>query len=87
MRQLRPPETVAITLRGRQPHSFVFRDCWYEVEHAYGPWLAEGDWWQRESWQLEQWDFVARSSDNTLLYGCLVRNLNDESWQMVTLYD
>jgi protein ImuB len=36
MRQLRPPERAAITLRDRQPTSFVFRECRYEVEHAYG---------------------------------------------------
>jgi protein ImuB len=87
MRQLRPPETVSITLRGRQPASFVFRDCRYEVEYAYGPWLAEGDWWQRESWELEQWDLIARSCDDLLLYCCVVRDLNDASWRMVTLYD
>jgi protein ImuB len=61
------------------------------VEHAYGPWLAEGNWWQRESWELEQWDLVARpssaSGDNSVLYCCLVRDLKDDSWQMVTLYD
>ena len=91
MRQLRPPENVSITLRGRQPASFVFRSCRYEVEHAYGPWLAEGDWWQRESWKLEQWDLIARSSDDRLLYCCVVCDRKDEAgsgvWQMVTLYD
>jgi len=29
MRQLRPPESASITLRDRQPASFVFRDCRY----------------------------------------------------------
>ena len=60
MRQLRPPERASVTLRDRQPASFVFRDCRYEVEHAYGPWLAEGDWWNRQTWALEQWDLIAR---------------------------
>jgi protein ImuB len=95
MRQLRPPEDVSVTLRGRQPASFVFRDCRYEVEHAYGPWLADGDWWQSDSWELEQWDLVARpcspSGDGPMLYGCLVRDGKDEAgpaaWRMVTLYD
>ena len=87
MRQLRPPERVSITLRDRQPASFVFRDCRYEVEHAYGPWLAEGDWWNRQTWALEQWDLIGRSSDGAMLCCCLVRDLKDESWQVVTLYD
>jgi protein ImuB len=91
MRQLRPPERVSITLRDRKPASFVFRDCKYEVEHAYGPWLAEGDWWNRQTWALEQWDLIARSStssgESTMLCCCLVRDLKEQSWQVVTLYD
>jgi protein ImuB len=91
MRQLRPPERVSVTLRNRQPAFFVFRNCRYEVEHIYGPWLAEGDWWNRNTWALEQWDLVARpcspSGDASVLNCCLVRDLKDESWQVVTLYD
>jgi protein ImuB len=87
MRQLRPPERAAITLRDRQPASFVFRDCRYQVEHAYGPWLAEGDWWNRQTWALEQWDLIGRSSDGAMLCCCLVRDLKEQSWQVVTLYD
>ncbi len=91
MRQLRPPERASITLRDRQPTSFVFRDCRYEVEHVYGPWLAEGDWWNRQTWALEQWDLIARSSaptgDSTMLCCCLVRDLEEQSWHVVTLYD
>jgi protein ImuB len=95
MRQLRPPERASITLRDRQPASFVFRDCRYEVEHAYGPWLAEGDWWSRETWALEQWDLIAWPSapsgappgDSAMLCCCVVRDLKEQSWQVVTLYD
>jgi protein ImuB len=87
MRQLRPPERASITLRDRQPASFVFRDCRYEVEHAYGPWLAEGDWWNRQTWALEQWDLIGRSSGGAMLCCCLVRDLKEQSWQVVTLYD
>jgi hypothetical protein len=87
MRQLRPPERASITLRDRQPSSFVFRDCRFEVEHAYGPWLAEGDWWNRQTWALEQWDLIGRSSDGGMLCCCLVRDLKEQSWQVVTLYD
>ena len=87
MRQLRPPERASITLRDRQPASFVFRDCRYEVEHAYGPWLAEGDWWNRQTWALEQWDLIGRSSDGAMLCCCLVRDLKEQLWQVVTLYD
>jgi protein ImuB len=91
MRQLRPPERASVTLRDRQPASLIFRDCRYEVEQAYGPWLAEGDWWNHQTWALEQWDLIARSSapsgESTMLCCCLVRNLKEQSWQVVTLYD
>jgi protein ImuB len=87
MRQLRPPERASITLRDRQPASFVFRECRYEVEHAYGPWLAEGDWWNRQTWALEQWDLIGRASDGAMLCCCLVRDLKEQSWHVVTLYD
>jgi protein ImuB len=91
MRQLRPPERISITLRDRRPASFVFRDCRYEVEYAYGPWLAEGDWWNRQTWALEQWDLIARSSApagaRNLLCCCVVRDMKQQSWHVVTLYD
>ncbi len=87
MRQLRPPERTSVTLHGRLPASFIFRDCRYEVEHAYGPWLAEGDWWNRQTWALEQWDLIGRASDGAMLCCCLVRDLKEQSWQVVTLYD
>ena len=74
-------------LRDRRPASFVFRDCKYEVEHAYGPWLAEGDWWNRQTWALEQWDLIGRSNDGAMICCCLVRDLKEKSWQVVTLYD
>lgn len=91
MRQLRPPERASVTLRARQPASFVFRQCRYKVIYAYGPWLAEGDWWSSDIWALEQWDLIAHpsvsSGASAALYCCLVRDLKDQSWQVVTLYD
>ena len=40
LRQLRPPETVSVTLQERRPKMFFFREKRYTVEHAYGPWLT-----------------------------------------------
>ena len=45
MRQLRPAERVRMSLWERRPVGFVFRETRYVVEKAYGPWLAEGEWW------------------------------------------
>jgi protein ImuB len=87
MRQLRPAEKILVTLRGQQPASFSFRQKRYDVEQAYGPWLAGGEWWNPTLWSLEQWDLVARSHDGMLFCCCLVRDLTQNAWQMEALYD
>ncbi|HEX6774185.1 MAG TPA: DNA polymerase Y family protein [Acidobacteriaceae bacterium] len=87
MRQLRPPETVSITLHNSRLISFCFRECRYLVTHAYGPWLVDGDWWNRTIWRSEQWDIVAREENGSPLCGCMMRDLLHDSWQMVSLYD
>lgn len=87
MRQIRPPEPVSVTLRNSRPTTLVYRDGQYEVEHAYGPWLAEGDWWNQTLWGFEQWDLMARAQDGSLLCCCIMRNLMQGVWQMAALYD
>jgi protein ImuB len=87
MRQLRPPERVRVSVRERRPVGFVFRDCRYEVERAYGPWLAEGDWWSGVDWAVEQWDLIARDERGGVLCCCVVNDRKSGLWQMVTLYD
>jgi protein ImuB len=87
MRQLRPAEDVAVTLRAHRPISFFFREVRYTVERAYGPWLASGQWWNQHKWRLQQWDLVARSHHGSTLCCCLVRDLTQSHWQMVGLYD
>ncbi len=87
MRQLRPAEIISVTLCNQRPTGFSFRYKRYEVEHAYGPWEAGSEWWNPMLWELEQWDLVARSNDGSLLCCCLVRNVSQNIYQMVALYD
>jgi protein ImuB len=87
MRQLRPAERVAVTLRGPQPAAFTFRKRQYDVERAYGPWGMSGDWWNPSLWGVEQWDLIARAGDGGLLCCCVVRDLMQHAWSMVALYD
>jgi protein ImuB len=87
VRQLRPAESVTVTLEAQRPMRFTFRGQKFIVDRAYGPWLACGDWWQPTLWGHEQWDIVARAGDNSLLCCCLVRDLMHGSWQMAALYD
>ena len=87
MRQLRPPEPASVTLRNFQPAMFFYRERRYAVEHAYGPWLVGGDWWNQTLWGLEQWDLVARAQDGPMLCCCMIRDLMRNQWQMAALYD
>ena len=87
VRQIRPAEIVPVQLRGRHPEKFFFRSNWYTVEHAYGPWIASGDWWIPTLWSNEQWDLIARADDGTTLCCCLLFDLTHSSWQVVALYD
>jgi len=86
-RQLRPAESVTVTLEAQRPVRFTFRGQKFNVERAYGPWLACGDWWQLTLWGHEQWDIVARAADNSLLCCCLVRDRMHGGWQIAALYD
>lgn len=87
MRQLRPSERITVTLGDKRPDAFVFRQKRYAVEHAYGPWLMSGDWWDPTLWSLQQWDLVARFQDGSLLCCCVAHDPIQGSWQIVGLYD
>ena len=87
VRQLRPAETVFVTLQSEHPKMFIFRDRRYAVERAYGPWLAGGEWWSSTLWGCEQWDLVARANDGAMLCCCMVHDLMIDRWQIVGLYD
>jgi protein ImuB len=85
-RQLRPSESAAVTLEQGRPCGLTFRERRYAVEHAYGPWLAGGEWWTPEQWAEAQWDLIARSQEGGMLCCCVVRESNAR-WQVVALYD
>jgi len=87
LRQLRPAESTAVTLRERRPIAFFFREKRYAVERAYGPWLSSGEWWNPTLWSFEQWDLIARSHEGSVLYCCLAHDIVRNCWRVVALYD
>jgi protein ImuB len=87
MRCVRPSESIPVTLSGKRPVSFFFREKRYVVEQAYGPWLHSGEWWNSAVWSLRQWHLVARAQDGSLLSCCLNHDRILACWQMVGLYD
>jgi protein ImuB len=86
MRQLDPAESITVRVQDERPQTIFFRGKRYAVDHAYGPWLASGDWWNGTHWRLEQWDIIARSEGNMLCCKML-RDLRHGSWLMAGLYD
>jgi protein ImuB len=87
MRQLRPPQMVAVTLRNSAPVMFFHHERHYTVERTYGPWFVDGGWWNPALWGFEQWDLVARAQDGAMLCCCMMRDLMRNQWQMAALYD
>ena len=86
-RQLRPPQVTSVYLTDSRPGEFLFREQYFTVEHAYGPWIAGGEWWNEMLWNAEQWDVIARSPDDAVLCCCIARDLLRNQWQVISLYD
>lgn len=87
LRQLRPPRQVTMTLETGRPKSFFFRNQRCVVEQAHGPWLKSGEWWEQTIWGCEQWDLTARTPCGELLFFCVQRDLMQDQWELVALYD
>ena len=87
LRQLRPPQATSVLLEDGRPKSLLFRNQRCVVERAYGPWLNSGEWWNETIWGHEHWDLVARAQDDTLLLYSVVRDLMQDEWHVVALYD
>lgn len=87
LRELRPPQPTSVVLENGRPRSLFFRNQRCPVERAYGPWLNGGEWWNETIWGSEEWDLVARAQDDTLLFCSVVRDLMQDQWQVVALYD
>ena len=85
--RVRPPQSLSMFLENARPASFFYRNQRCAVERAYGPWLKSGEWWEQTIWGQEQWDLVARSQDGGLLFCCMIRDVIDDEWQLVALYD
>jgi protein ImuB len=87
MRQLRPVESISVTLSKNRPEVFLFRQKRYTVEQAYGPWRMNGSWWNSDRWNFQQWDLIARCHDGSSLCCCIAHQQAQNCWMMVALYD
>lgn len=87
VRQLRTPEITYVRLGELQPEVFFFRGQRFAVVHAYGPWITGGEWWNEMLWNMEQWDVIARSHNDSVLHCCIAHDLLQNDWKVVALYD
>jgi protein ImuB len=88
MRWLRPAQIVTMIVTNHRPRWMDFRGVRYEVQRAYGPWLASGSWWSGECWESRQWDVIACDpASKAMLCCCMTQNQRDGQWQIEALYD
>ncbi len=87
IRQLRPPEITYVHLIDSRPTEFFFCEQCFVVEHAYGPWITGGEWWNEMLWNMEQWDVIARAPNDSVICCCIARDVLRNQWQVIALYD
>src|SRR5215469_3490584 len=87
VRQIRPAEIISAHLDDALREGFVFNKQRFTVQHAYGPWAADGEWWNEMHWNTEQWDIIARAQNGTLLCCCMTHDLLRNQLQVTALYD
>jgi len=86
VRQLRSAEITSVLLDHYRPEKFFFRGRCFSVEHAYGPWVAQGEWWNEMLWNIEQWDVIGHTAD-AVLCCCITHNLLNDQWRITAIYD
>ena len=86
-RPLRPPQITSVYLTHSRPAEFFFREQYFTVERAYGPWIMGGEWWSEMLWNAEQWDVIARARNDAVLCCSIARDPLRNQWQVIALYD
>jgi protein ImuB len=87
LRRVRPPHPVRVMLRGAMPAGFRDQENVYEIAAAYGPWRTSGCWWTLDSWDAEEWDVLARTSDGRSVACLLARDRKCNVWHLEAFYD
>jgi protein ImuB len=87
VRRVRPAERVAVRMERGRPAELWFRGQRVVVEHAYGPWIAGGEWWSYRLWNVEEWDLVGRVAGGGMMCCSVTRDLCENTWKMTGLYD
>lgn len=86
LRRMRPSHSLRVQINTQKPVAFRDGSDRYEVLAAYGPWQSSGCWWSLDKWDIEEWDVMATSNDQSV--GCLlVHDRLTDNWLLDAFYD
>jgi protein ImuB len=56
--RFRPPLPAQVTCREGKPVFVASERFSASIQESAGPWIMEGDWWNRQAWRREEWDIA-----------------------------
>jgi len=81
LRRFRPPRPARVFTINQRPASVVIKDFSAPLGESSGPWIASGEWWDRQAWERTEWE--VESSD-----GRLYRLFQEgDAWYVDGVYD
>jgi protein ImuB len=81
LRRFRPPRPAHVFTLNHRPVSLIIEDFSAPLGESSGPWIASGEWWDRQAWERTEWEVEA--SD-----GRLYRIFQEgEGWYIDGIYD
>jgi protein ImuB len=81
LRRYRPPIPATVELVSGKPARIQSPSVNGKIYKLSGPWHSSGDWWQRDRWDIQEWDIE-------LAQGGLYRlTLSAGSWSITGGYD
>jgi protein ImuB len=89
-RIFRPALPAQVEMHAGRPARVFFRGLRGTVVAASGPWRGSGDWWEKDSWQQEEWDIEVRFTSGRQTRHALYRLAYDEvhrQWLVRGVFD
>ena len=87
LRRVRPAMPVRVLQHETRLVEFRNAEGRFTIVAAYGPWKSSGCWWSTDTWELEEWDILAESSDGSSIACLLVCDLARKEWRVEAFYD
>jgi len=81
LRRFRPPLPARVDLRQKRPCALQCTLMHGSIQQADGPWRSSGDWWDKQSWDRDEWDIQTQNGKLYRVY-CEASN-----WFLEGVYD